>query len=111
MARTKREAVTGLCNIGVKTDDANLPVAGTGKLSFVRKSKRSRWRAGVLIGVHALVALHLTHYLIAGRSLSPVEPSESMYTLELGYVNCGFIFFAIALAGTAIFGRFFCGWG
>jgi len=64
-----------------------------------------------LIGVHALVALHLTHYLIAGRSLSPVEPSESMYTLELGYVNCGFIFFGIALAGTLVFGRFFCGWG
>jgi tetratricopeptide (TPR) repeat protein/ferredoxin len=111
MARTRRAAATGLCNIGVKTDDPNLPVAGTGGLSFVRKSKRSKWRAGVLIGVHALVAVHLTHYLIAGRSLSPVEPSESMYTLELGYVNCGFIFFAVALAGTAIFGRFFCGWG
>ena len=27
-----------------------------------------------------------------------------MYTLELGYVNCGFIFFAVALAGTAVFG-------
>jgi tetratricopeptide (TPR) repeat protein/ferredoxin len=111
MAGTRRAAAAGLCHIGVKTDDPNLPVAGTGRLSFVRKSKRSKWRAGVLIGVHALVAVHLTHYLIAGRSLSPVEPSESMYTLELGYVNCGFIFFAVALAGTAIFGRFFCGWG
>src|SRR5262245_36702750 len=106
MARTKRTAGPGLCNIGVATDDPNLPVAGTGKLAFVRKSKRSRWRAGVLIGVHALVALHITHYLIAGRSVSPVEPSESMYTLELGYVNAGFIFFAVALAGTVIFGRF-----
>jgi polyferredoxin len=65
----------------------------------------------VLIGVHALVAIHITHYLIAGRTLSPVEPSESMYTLELGYLNCGFIFFAVALSGTLIFGRFFCGWG
>jgi len=80
-------------------------------LSVIRKSKRSKWRAGVLIGVHALIAIHLTHYLIAGRSLSPVEPSESMYTLELGYVNCGFVFFAVALAGTVVFGRFFCGWG
>ena len=111
MARTKHGSGSGLCNIGVPTDDPSLPVAGTGRLSFVRKSKRSRWRAGVLIGVHALVALHITHYLIAGRTLSPVEPSESMYTLELGYVNCGFVFFAVALAGTAIFGRFFCGWG
>ena len=111
MAQPKRRAGSGLCNIGVATDDPALPVAGTGKLSFIRKSKRSKWRAGVLIGVHALIALHLTHYLIAGRSLSPVEPSESMYTLELGYVNAGFVFFAIALAGTFVFGRFFCGWG
>jgi polyferredoxin len=111
MAPPKRAAGSGLCNIGVATDDPSLPVAGTGKLSVIRKSKRSKWRAGVLIGVHALIALHLTHFLIAGRSLSPVEPSESMYTLELGYVNAGFIFFAVALAGTLIFGRFFCGWG
>jgi polyferredoxin/tetratricopeptide (TPR) repeat protein len=85
--------------------------SGTGKLTVIRKSKRSKWRAGVLIGVHALIALHITHYLIVGRTLSPVEPSESMYTLELGFVNCGFVFFAIALAGTLVFGRFFCGWG
>jgi tetratricopeptide (TPR) repeat protein/ferredoxin len=64
-----------------------------------------------LVGVHALIALHITHSLIAGRTLSPVEPSEAMYTLELGYLNCGFVFFAVALAGTLIFGRFFCGWG
>jgi polyferredoxin len=111
MARTKRAAGSGLCSIGVATDDPNLPVAGTGTLSFIRKSKRSKWRAGVLVGVHTLIALHITHYLIAGRSVSPVEPSESMYTLELGYVNAGFIFFAIALAGTLVFGRFICGWG
>jgi len=91
------------------TPPKNAP--GTGKLSVIRKSKRSKWRAGVLIGVHALIALHLTHFLIAGRSLSPVEPSESMYTLELGYVNAGFVFFAVALAATLVFGRFFCGWG
>ncbi len=111
MAHSGRTAGSGLCNIGVQTDDPALPVAGTGKLSFIRKSKRSKWRAGVLIGVHLLVAIHITHYVVAGRTLSPVEPSESMYTLELGYVNCGFIFFAVALAGTAVFGRFFCGWG
>ena len=111
MAPPKRGAGSGLCNIGVATDDPALPVAGTGKLSVIRRSRRSKWRAGVLIGVHALIALHLTHYLLAGRTLSPVEPSESMYTLELGYVNCGFVFFAVALAGTVVFGRFFCGWG
>jgi tetratricopeptide (TPR) repeat protein/ferredoxin len=100
-----------LCKIGVRTDDPALPVAGTGKLSAVRKSKRSKWRAGVLIGVHALIALHVTHFAVTRRTLSPVEPSESMYTLELGYVNAGFIFFAVILLGTLVFGRFFCGWG
>jgi polyferredoxin len=111
MARSPRAIGSSPCNVGVRTDLPLLPVAGTGALSVVRKSKRSKWRAGVLVGVHSLIALHVTHFLAVGRTLSPVEPSESMYTLELGYVNCGFIFFAVALAGTLIFGRFFCGWG
>jgi tetratricopeptide (TPR) repeat protein/ferredoxin len=65
----------------------------------------------VLIGVHAIIALHISHFLMKGRTLSPVEPSESMYTIELGYVNAGFVFFGVALVATLIFGRFFCGWG
>jgi len=76
-----------------------------------RKSKRARWRAAVLIAVHVLIAAHATHYLLHGRTLSPVEPSESMYTLEQGQLNAGFVFFAVALLVTAVFGRFFCGWG
>ena len=78
---------------------------------MVRKSTRARWRAGVLIGLHVVFLGHVAHYLAAGRSLSPVEPSESMYTLELGRVNAGFIFFILAIASTLVFGRFFCGWG
>ncbi|UCF69144.1 MAG: tetratricopeptide repeat protein [Acidobacteriota bacterium] len=65
----------------------------------------------MLLAVHVLIAAHITHYLLAGRSVSPVEPSEAMYTLELGEVNAGFLFLLVALAGTLIFGRFFCGWG
>ena len=61
---------------------------------MVRKSTRGKWRAAVLLAVHAVIALHVTHYLLTRKTLSPVEPSESMYTLELGYVNAGFIFFA-----------------
>jgi polyferredoxin/Tfp pilus assembly protein PilF len=77
----------------------------------VRKSTRTRWRAAVLITVHLLIAAHITHYLIAGRTLSPVEPSESMDTLENRFLNAGAIFFAMALLATLVFGRFFCGWG
>jgi polyferredoxin len=65
----------------------------------------------VLVIVHLLIALHIVHYLNAGTTLSPVEPSEAMYTLELGSVNAGFLAFMLMLGGTALFGRFFCGWG
>jgi hypothetical protein len=34
-----------------------------------------------------------------------------MRTLELGELNAGFVFFALAIVSTAVFGRFFCGWG
>ena len=50
------------------------------------------------------------HIVTAGETLSPVEPSESMETLETGRVNAGFIFFVVSIAITLIFGRFFCGW-
>ncbi|NNE43562.1 MAG: 4Fe-4S binding protein, partial [Gemmatimonadetes bacterium] len=77
----------------------------------VRKSTAGRKRALVLGGVHLLILLHITHWLVTGSTLSPVEPSESMETLELGRVNAGFVFFALAVLSTAVFGRFVCGWG
>lgn len=110
MAAKGRGVKTG-CNVGVDTTDPALPVAGTGKLSEVRKSRNARRRAGVLIALHLVIAAHATHFLIAGRTLSPVEPSEAMYTLELGEVNAGFIFLLAALLATLVFGRFVCGWG
>jgi hypothetical protein len=99
------------CNVGVEPGDPVLPVAGTGRLSAVRKSKNARWRAFVLILLHVVIAAHATHFLLAGRTLSPVEPSEAMYTFELGQVNAGFIFLVAALVATLVFGRFVCGWG
>lgn len=70
-----------------------------------------RRRALVLGAVHVVVLVHVLHWKLAGRTLSPVEPSESMRTLEFGEVNAGAVFFALAILSTAIFGRFFCGWG
>lgn len=69
-----------------------------------------KWRAAVLIGVHVLIAIHVLLWMAMGRTMSPVEPSEAMQTLELGLVNAGFVFFALALLSTLIFGRYFCGW-
>ncbi len=67
-------------------------------------------RAAALIGVHVVMIAHFAHYLVAGSTLSPVEPSETMYSLELGELNAGFVFFAAALLLTLVFGRFMCGW-
>ncbi|MEL6498090.1 MAG: 4Fe-4S binding protein [Planctomycetota bacterium] len=70
-----------------------------------------KWRAVVLTAVHIVIAIHIIQWLVMGSTLSPVEPSESMKTLELGVVNTGFIFFTLAFLSTLLFGRFFCGWG
>ena len=76
----------------------------------VRGSRRGVTRAVVLIGIHVAFLVHLAHWKVTGRTLTPVEPSEAMQTLELGYLNAGFILFAVALLATLVFGRFFCGW-
>ena len=57
------------------------------------------------------MAIHIGLWLLYGLTLSPVEPSEAMYTLHRGAVNAGFVFFVAAIASTLIFGRYFCGWG
>lgn len=72
-----------------------------------RSGKRRAWVLGF---VHLLIAGHLIHWWVTGKTLSPIEPSESMYTLENGQVNAGFIFFVVAILSTAVLGRWFCGW-
>ncbi len=75
-----------------------------------RSSRLSKWRAAVLIAVHAVIAIHIAHWLVAGETVTPVEPSEAMAFSKAGIVNAGFIFFAGAIVLTAVFGRWFCGW-
>lgn len=90
----------------------SLPVlksASTGH-STIARSKAGKWRAASLILVHILIAAHIIQWWVMGMTLSPVEPSESMHTLRTGVVNTGFVFFALAILSTAIFGRYFCGW-
>lgn len=69
------------------------------------------WRVRSLIVVHVFIALHLTHWLVTGYSLAPLEVSETLHTLHRGVITAGFVLMVAAIAGTAIFGRFFCGWG
>jgi len=79
--------------------------------SDIRRSKTSRWRAAALIFLYLLMIAHLVQWRLMGQTVSPIEPSESMYTLQNGAINAGFIFFTLAILSTLIFGRFVCGWG
>jgi tetratricopeptide (TPR) repeat protein/ferredoxin len=54
---------------------------------------------------------HIIQWRVVGKTVSPIEPSETMHTLQKGFVNAGFIFFSLAILATLIFGRFVCGWG
>src|SRR5437660_11383000 len=77
----------------------------------IRKSKTGRWRAAALILLNVLMIAHIIQWRIMGKTISPIEPSETMHTLQRGAINAGFIFFALAILATLIFGRFVCGWG
>jgi tetratricopeptide (TPR) repeat protein/ferredoxin len=77
----------------------------------IRKSKTGRWRAAALIALNLFMIAHIVQWQIMGKTVSPIEPSETMYTLQRGFVNAGFIFFSLAILATLIFGRFVCGWG
>jgi len=87
-------------------DPAAAPHAPT-----VRKSRSGRWRAAVLITIQLLLIGHVIHWLVAGSTLSPLEPSEGKDFGMYGVVNAGLIFFCLALLATLILGRWFCGWG
>lgn len=84
-------------------------------VSHARKSvsrpRYARWRAVTLGSVYVLFAIHMLHWQLAGKTLAPLEFNEVMYTLELGILTAGFIFMALAVVATAVFGRFFCSWG
>jgi polyferredoxin/tetratricopeptide (TPR) repeat protein len=87
-----------------------LKTSGTEKAEIAH-SRTSRWRAVALFTVNLLMAIHIIQWWLMGTTVSPIEPSESMFTLRDGFVNAGFIFFALAILATLIFGRFVCGWG
>ncbi len=86
-------------------------VAGKAGCGPVRKSSRTKWRILTWSLVHLFIIVHAVQWLRGGTTLTPLEPSEAMQTLERGMINAGFIIFAAAILATAIFGRFFCGWG
>jgi tetratricopeptide (TPR) repeat protein/polyferredoxin len=89
---------------------AGVSVPGYSKTG-IRKSKTGRWRGAALIALNLFMIAHIIQWRTVGKTVSPIEPSETMYTLQKGLVNAGFIFFCLAILATLIFGRFVCGWG
>lgn len=99
----------------MKTSEKNigLPIlAGSPSVHHgPRPSRSGRWRAVSLLCVHVFMLAHALQWLASGRTITPIEPSESMSTLATGRINAGFIFFGAAILLTMILGRWVCGWG
>lgn len=55
--------------------------------------------------------IHIAHWLTAGKTIGGLEPSEAMEFSKHGVINLGLILLVGAALLTAVFGRFFCGWG
>jgi predicted negative regulator of RcsB-dependent stress response/NAD-dependent dihydropyrimidine dehydrogenase PreA subunit len=88
------------------------PVPEPSAATLDRRPRRyGRKRAACLALVYLLMIAHFVHWRLAGRTLAPVELSETMHTLELGIVTAGFLLMLVAVASVAVFGRFFCSWG
>ncbi len=88
----------------------SLPVVEPKRAPKMGATRTGRWRAALLLLVNLLIVAHIIQWLIMGSTVSPVEPSEAMLTLETGVINAGAVLFALALLSTLVFGRFFCGW-
>ncbi len=81
------------------------------ELPQIRVHNPSRWRLGVLVGVHLLILIHIVHWLTTGHTIAGLEPSEAMEFAKYGVINLGLLLLVGAALITAVFGRFFCGWG
>jgi len=79
-----------------------LPNAGDPK-DAIAHSTTSIWRAGALIAVNVLMIVHYVQWLIMGTTISPIEPSETMYTPQNGTINAGFILLRFAIVPTVPF--------
>ncbi len=74
------------------------------------KKNISRWRSFSLLMVYVLIAGHIAHWVIARKTLAPLEFNEVLYSIHLGIITAGFIFMGLTIITTLIFGRFFCSW-
>jgi len=128
MARTSDSSSAGACSGGARGNAAkpgvglSLPVLAAtadavGAERHEAKGPRAPhssmgWRrAAVLVAIQLLMVVHVVQWLWTGSTIRPIEPSEAMETTKDGVITIGTVFFVVALASTAILGRWFCGWG
>ncbi|MBT5365616.1 MAG: 4Fe-4S binding protein [Phycisphaerae bacterium] len=76
-----------------------------------RKKKLSRRRALVLLAVNGLFIAHFVQWKMYGKTVSPAELNEAMFTIEQGVITVGAILLVSILISVFFFGRFFCSWG
>ncbi len=60
--------------------------------------------------MHLAIGAHVAHFLVAGRSLAPLELNEALHTLHAGVVTAGVLLLGLAALSVLVVGRFFCGW-
>lgn len=106
---------------GCQSGDVSLHVVqgdGSSKGPLKRNNRMGRRRAIVLMLVQLAIIVHVIIWVLSreygwfgGRTITPIEPSESMEFSKYGVINAGLIFFVLAMISTLILGRWFCGWG
>ncbi|MFT7619911.1 MAG: ferredoxin [Planctomycetota bacterium] len=92
------------------TVEPDVYATGSKVRGSVRASKMGRRRAIALLLIHVFAFLHILHWRMTGQTLTPLEPSEAMFTLRDGLVNAGAILMLVATLSVLVLGRFFCGW-
>ena len=104
-------------SLGGNDGSLSLPVIPEGQ-PYRKNRRMARRRATVLILVQLAIIAHVVMWVLSreygwfgGKTITPIEPSESMEFSKYGVINAGLIFFLLALFSTMILGRWFCGWG
>jgi Fe-S-cluster-containing hydrogenase component 2 len=110
-ATDKQDAHKAVHSVGKGTVRLRVRQEGGTSPLTARPTRYGRRRAISLLIVNVLMVAHFIHWRLADRTLAPLEPSEAMKTLEKGVITAGFVLFSAAILATALFGRFFCGWG
>jgi ferredoxin len=74
-------------------------------------SRAARWRIATLVLVHLLIAAHVIHWKLNGRSMASIQLSDAGRFAAEGVATSALFFFGFLLIATALFGRVFCSWG